>query len=161
MIHKLSIALVLADILYIVYCSLYKGMIPIYLLVLLAVFGSLYYFTAAYISEKMVKRVLKDEKAFCVKAGMVSGGGNELLTGVLSVSKGLLLYHVRKNDKGDLKLLWSAEVAEVEEYEIGKIDEYHSGIRLKLKSGEEKKFSSKKLLKQEDEFKRALGWMEN
>lgn len=159
MLHKSLIAIILADILYIVYCSMKLSMIPIWTLVLLAVSGFLFYVMTALVTEKMVKSSLKDGNAFCVRAGLVKTGGKELLSGILSVSSGMLMYHVRKGDLGGVRLVWSADVQTLEEYSIGKIDEYHSGIRLKLK-GEDSEylFSSRKIASMEKEFRAALGW---
>ena len=117
MLHKSLIAIILADILYLVYCSMKKGMIPLWTLFVLAFGGALFYLMTAFISEKMVRKALKDDKAFTVKAGLIKEA--EMLSGILSISNGMLMYHVRKSDMGGVKLVWSADVSQVETYSMG------------------------------------------
>ena len=159
MLHKSLIAIIIADILYLVYCSMKKGMIPLWTLFVLAFGGALFYLMTAYISEKMVRKALKDDKAFTVKAGLIREA--EMLSGILSISNGMVMYHVRKSDMGGVKLVWSADVSQIETYSMGKVDEYHWGVSLKL-SGEEspRLFSSKKIGSMEADFRKALGWPE-
>lgn len=159
MLHKSLIAVILADILYLVYCSMKKGMIPLWTLFVLAFGGALFYLMTAFISEKMVRKAIGDDDAFTSRAGMVRE--TELLTGVLSISNGMVMYHVRKSDMGGVKLVWSADVSQVESYSMGKIDEYHNGVSIKL-HGEDapRLFSSKGIGAREAEFRKALGWPE-
>lgn len=159
MLHKSLIAVILADILYLVYCSMKKGMIPIWTLLVLVVGGALFYIMTAFISEKMVKKALGDGDAFTVKAGMIKE--TEMVAGVLSVSNGMLMFHIRKSDLGGVKLTWSAEISTVESYSMGKIDEYHMGVSIKLVGEESPRlFSSKKIGGMEGDFRKALGWPE-
>ena len=159
MLHKSLIAVILADILYLVYCSMQKGMIPIWTLLVLVVGGALFYVMTAFISDRMVRKGLGDDSAFTVKAGMIRE--TEMVAGVLSVSNGMLMFHVRKSDLGGVKLSWSAEVSSIESYSMGKVDEYHMGVSIKLEGEESPRlFSSKRIGASEAEFRKALGWPE-
>ena len=159
MLHKSIMAVILADILYLVYCSMQKGMIPIWTLLVLIAGGALFYIMTAYISEKMVKKGIGDDSAFTVKAGQIRD--TEMVAGVLSISNGMLMFHVRKSDMGGVKPTWSAEVSSIESYSMGKVDEYHMGVSIKLEGEESPRlFSSKKIGGMEAEFRKALGWPE-
>ncbi len=162
MIHKVSIAGILAVIAYIVYTSLYKGYILWPLLVLMAFLAAVYYVTTSLVTYGMVKKMISDDDPdFIIRSGYIEKNGKDLTSGVLVVSRGRICMFARKGDLGGCRPVFEAAVDEVESYSIGKVDDYHMGlsIDLKKKAGPYR-FTGRKFAGREAEFRNALGWGE-
>lgn len=162
MIHKISIAGILAVIAYIVYTSLYKGYILWPLLVLMAFLAAVYYVTTSLVTYGMAKKMVSDDDPdFIIRAGFIEKNGKDLTSGVFVVSRGRICMFARKGDLGGCRTVFEAAVSEVESYSIGKVDDYHTGLSLELKRKDDRyRFTSRKFAGCEAEFRRALGWGE-
>ena len=142
MIHKLAVVGILSSIAYIVYSSMYLGRIYLYAVGILILSGFVYYMTTSFITVKMVSKALGKDADFSLRAGMISKDGKNIQSGVFSVSDSTLLFHRRKGDFGGAEVIWS------------------SGLLVKANGNEEVKFTSRKFLSMEGEFRKALGWPE-
>lgn len=160
MIHKLAVVGILSSIAYIVYSSMYLGRIYLYAVGILILSGFVYYMTTSFITVKMVSKALGKDADFSLRAGMISKDGKNIQSGVFSVSDSTLLFHKRKGDFGGAEVIWSLDALSLGSYSIGKVDERHSGLLVKANGNEEVKFTSRKFLSMEGEFRKALGWPE-
>ena len=155
MIHKISIVGALLSILYVVYTSMYKGYVFTPMLLLLALFAALYYVTTSIVTRKMVnKKEGKNISSF--KGGLVDK--NDLIPGRLAFDKEKIVFYKRKGDLGGVSECFSLPISELESYSIGKINEYHSGIRLVAKGEREFSIKCKQILKAESLFTSEIGW---
>ena len=155
MIHKISIVGALLSILYVVYTSMYKGYVFTPMLLLLALFAALYYVTTSIVTRKMVnKKEGKNISSF--KGGLVDK--NDLIPGRLAFDKEKIVFYKRKGDLGGLEESMHIATGDLQSYNIGKINEYHSGIKLKTTDGSEYSIKCKEILGNESVFLSAIGW---
>lgn len=160
MIHKISIAGILAIIAYIVYTSLYKGFIIWPFLLLMAVLAAVYYVTTSLVTSGMVRKALGcGSPSFILRAGFIEKNGTDLTNGIFAISGGRIMMFARKGDLGGCKAIFEADISDVESYSIGKVDDYHTGLILELKKKKEScRFTSKKFPECEAALREALGW---
>ncbi len=160
MIHKISIAGILAIIAYIVYTSLYKGFIIWPFLLLMAVLAAVYYITTSLVTSGMVKKALGcDNPSFIIRAGFIEKNGKDLTNGIFAISGSRIMMFARKGDLGGCRIIFESDVADVESYSIGKVDDYHTGLILELRKKKGTcRFTSKKFPECEAALREALGW---
>lgn len=135
--------------------NIYNFLIVIFLCIL----GALYYVSEDVVTEKMVKKASGENVFFSVKAGYITKKNAETFQrGRLVITQDSVCFYKRFKDIGGCLLLYSCPVEEVVSYSLGKVDEYHTGVILKLQNGEEVLFSSRQIDKKESELKKALNW---
>ncbi len=155
MLHKAVIAGVLASILYLVYTSLYKGYIFTPILLVMTLLALLYYVMTSVVTKGMVNRKEKKD-TLSARAGLVDS--DNLIPGRLAFDSGRITFYRRKGDLGGVTAEFSIRTEDLESYSIGKINEYHSGIRLKSIDGREYSLKSSAIIRDEKTFSDALGF---
>ena len=155
MLHKIAIIGALATILYIVYTSLYKGYILIPLLVLLALLAAIYYITTSIVTSSMVDKKEK-KKTISFRGGLVDG--SNLIPGRLAFDEEKIVFYKRKGDLGGVSECFSIPVENLASYNVGNINEYHSGIKLVSSDGSEYSIKCRDIFKEEGTFVSTIGW---
>lgn len=153
MLHKAAIVGALASILYIVYTSMYKGYILTPMLLILAVLAALYYVTTSVVTSGMVNRK-EGKKRISYRAGLVDK--SNLIPGRLEFDEEKIVFYKRRGDLGGVEESFRIPCSELVSYSIGKINEYHSGIKLSIKDGEYL-IKCRDILKNEALFSRVTG----
>ena len=155
MIHKIAIVGALLSILYVVYTSMYKGYILTPVLLIMAVLAAVYYITTSVVTKGMVRKK-EGKDILSYRGGLVDK--NDLIPGRLAFDGEKIVFYKRKGDLGGVSECFSLPVSELESYSIGKINEYHSGIRLVAKGEREFSIKCKQILKAESLFTSEIGW---
>ncbi len=158
MIHKISILAVLGSILYMVYTSVYRGYIFRPILLVMIVCAALYYITTSVLTKGMVEKKEGSKDIVSYRAGLVSG--NNLVPGRLVLSDGRIAFYRRKGDLGGAVEVFSVKSEDLASYSIGKINEYHSGIRINSKADETYEMKCKEILQNEALFRSMMGLAE-
>ncbi len=155
MIHKIAIAVALLSILYIVYSSL-NGYVMIWTLFVLAISAAIYYMTTSLVTKGMVNKKEKKE-TISYKAGLVNK--SNLIPGRLAFDSGKIVFYKRENDLGGVTPSFIIANADLQSYNIGKINEYHSGIRLTAKDQSVYELKCSDIIKNEDLFVSTIGFV--
>ncbi|MDY5932226.1 MAG: hypothetical protein SPJ34_09400 [Candidatus Ornithospirochaeta sp.] len=141
-----------------VFFAAFRGVIYWPLLPLLAALVALYYVFSSVVTEKMIRKTGAEGSLFSFPASMIVKEGTELEPGRLCVMHGDIVFYRRRSAFGKIAVSWSCLSGQIDSYTLGKVDEYHDGILLVLKGGEEARFTSKRIGKMEEELRHALGW---
>lgn len=111
---------------------------------------------------KAVSESLSSNDYFSLKCGYISVNGNraDLLKGVMVIYSCTVLFYMRSGAGGGAKLVQTIAGESIENYTIGKVDDFHQGICFTITGGEEIKFTSRKFAQVEKELRMALEWPE-
>lgn len=122
----------------------------------------IYHLLEDVVPEKDVEKKLSANDFWRLKCGyiVVKGEKAELLKGLLVIYSGQVLFYRRAKASGGAELVYSFPVDSIEGYEIGKVDDFHTGITFTLAGDAEAKFTSKKLPAEEKAIRKAFGWPE-
>lgn len=155
MIHKIAIVGALLSILYVVYTSMYKGYILTPVLLIMAVLAAVYYITTSVVTKGMVRKK-EGKDILSYRGGLVDK--SDLIPGRLAFDGEKIVFYKRKGDLGGLEESMHIATGDLQSYNIGKINEYHSGIKLKTTDGSEYSIKCKEILGNESAFLSAIGW---
>ena len=144
-----------------VYYAAFRQMVIYPLLLPLLVLIIIYYVTTSVVTRKMVEKARGEGDFFFQRCSMIVKDGTELLGGALAVTATEVVFYSRKSEKGGVKPSWSCFTSAIEGYTMKKVDDHHPGLSLSV-SGESKPvlFTSREFQKNEDAFRKALGWQD-
>ena len=155
MIHKIAIVGALSSILYVVYTSMYKGYVFTPMLLVLAFLAALYYVTTSVVTKGMVRKK-EGKNILSFRGGLVDK--NDLIPGRMAFDDEKIVFYKRKGDLGGVEECMRIRVGNLQSYNIGKINEYHNGIKLKSDDGSEYSIKCKEIIKNESLFVSQIGW---
>ncbi len=132
------------------------------LFVFLFILVYIYHVIEDVVPMNAVSESLSSNDYFSLKCGYISVNGNraDLIKGVMVIFSGTILFYVRASAGGGARLAQTIAGESIENYTIGKVDDFHQGICFTLGGGEEVKFTGRKFAQQEKEMRKALGWPE-
>ena len=158
---RIILLLILAIFGVFVYFAAFRNVIIWPLMLPLLVLVVVYYVISSVVTRKMVEKVRKVDSFYFIRANMIPRDGKELIGGALTVTPSEIIFYSRLSAKGGVKPIWSCFTPEVEGYTMKKVDDFHPGISFAIKGEtDEIRFTSRRIAKEEKEFRKALGWPE-
>ncbi len=141
------------------YFAAFKGEVHIWMIPILVALTGLWYVCNNVVTRKMILKRRNGEEFFFVRAGLVSNNETEIISGALVATSSEIIIYKRKGYLGGITPIWSCFLSQLESYSMEKVDDKHYGIILSLKNENDKiKVVSRSIGKQENEFRRAIGW---
>ncbi len=141
------------------YFAAFRGEVHIWMIPLLVILTAVWYVCTVLVTRGMVRKSRNGEEFFYARGGLVAKDGTELLSGAMAVTKSEIVFYQRMRYLGGVKPVWSAFTAQIESYSLEKVDDKHDGVIFTLNNSDDKvKIASKTLKKNEDDFRKAMGW---
>ena len=156
---QLMLLLILAVFGVFVFFVSFRGMVILPLIPVLVALVAVYYVISSVVSRRMIEKARPGEDFLYLRCSKISDDETSSVPGAMAVTFSDIVFYVRKDARGSIRPAWSCSAAEVESYDMRKVDERHSGVAIKLAGREDEvKFISSSAAKREADFRRYLGW---
>ena len=144
-----------------VYYAAFRSTLLFPLLLPLAVLVAVFYVVTSLVTKGMIEKVRGEGDFLYLRCSMIVRNGTDLLGGALAVTPTEIVFYSRASERGGAKPSWSCFTASVEGYTMKKVDDFHPGVSFAIKGEtDEIRFTSRRIAKEEKEFRKALGWPE-